>query len=314
MPAGMVRVVPVAERFQSKNVSWWPWLGRFLLIATLILFGLELGARAAHVDDVPLYLANNRIGYIIAPNQSGNFLLSHGWAFNELSMGTHMRFRRDVPGSVLLIGDSVVLGGNPFTPTQRLGAQLSKATGRTIWPISAGSWALQNELQYVTDHLDVVRNVDQVVLVSNSGDFDDPSSWANELTHPRERHVWTTWQLFRKYVWPPRTPLTPPDLKVTKRALGPLLARSLAASRRPWIVLIYPDQNELRREEPCGFRPPAILLNPKLRLFCLKKSGVWQPSFYRDAIHPTTQGTHLLALLIGKLLMQKSPAPVRMAQ
>jgi hypothetical protein len=37
--------------------------------------------------DVRIYQGNNQIGYIPAPNQSGAFMRSHTWRFNEYSMG-----------------------------------------------------------------------------------------------------------------------------------------------------------------------------------------------------------------------------------
>ena len=45
---------------------------------------------------------------------------------------------------VLLIGDSLVLGGNKYRLEDRLGPQLSQLTGLPIWPIAAGSWSLRN--------------------------------------------------------------------------------------------------------------------------------------------------------------------------
>lgn len=274
-----------------------------LLALLCLLVGAELGARALRVDDVPLYGANNRIGYFPAPDQAGAFLWTHRWAFNALSMGTAAPFRPNLPGSVLLIGDSIVLGGNPFRMEQRLGPQLAAVTGRPVWPVAAGSWALQNELQYLLDHPQVLRGVNQVVLVSNSGDFDQPSSWANELTHPRQRHWWVTWQLFRKYVWPPAPPAVPPAMLVRRRALAPLLHQALALSHRPWIVMLYPLQGELHDPAPCGLTPPAVLAEARVRLYCVKRSGVWRDGLYRgDGVHPTPDGTHLLALLIRAAL------------
>ena len=269
----------------------------------MLLIGVECAARAFRMDDVPLYHADSHIGYIIAPDQTGAFLWTHRWAFNELSMGTSARFKPGLPGSVLLIGDSIVLGGNPFRMEQRLGPQLAAVTGRPVWPIAAGSWALQNELQYLIDHPQVVRGVDQVVLVSNSADFNEPSSWANELTHPRQRHWWAAWQLFRKFVWPPEQPPITAPMRVRRLPLQPLLRQALALSHRPWIVMLYPMRAELHDGAPCGFEPPAVLAGVSTRLFCVKRSGAWFDGFYRgDGVHPTPAGTHRLALLIRAAL------------
>lgn len=100
---------------------------RTVLILLALLLGIELTVRATRVNDVPLYQADNRIGYIPVPNQTGAFLWTHRWTFNELSMGTAARFRPGLPGSILLVGDSLVLGGNPYRAEQRLGPQLAAA-------------------------------------------------------------------------------------------------------------------------------------------------------------------------------------------
>ena len=134
---------------------------------------------------MPLYKADNQLGYIPAPNQSGAFLHSRQWRFNEYSMGS-AAFEPDPRRfNILLVGDSIVLGGNPLNQSDRLGPQLEKLSGWQVWPVSAGSWALQNELAYLRTHPDVLQRVDAVAIVSNSGDFGEPSSWASPVT----RHI-----------------------------------------------------------------------------------------------------------------------------
>ncbi len=44
--------------------------------------------------------------------------------------------------------DVLLVGGNPLGKVERLGPQLAKVTSQSVWPISAGSWALRNELAY----------------------------------------------------------------------------------------------------------------------------------------------------------------------
>lgn len=276
------------------------WRVAVSLVAAALL--AELGVRVSRVDDAPLYLADKRIGYIPAPNQSGAFLWTHRWSFNALSMGTPQAFTPHLPGSILLVGDSIVLGGNPYRAEDRLGPQLAQATGRPVWPIAAGSWALQNELQYLGDHPAVVGGVDQVVIVSNSGDFGPPSAWANELTHPRQRHWSSAWQLFRKYVWPPASPAVPAQLRVAPRDLHAQLAALAARVPRPVIVLLYPNKAEDQNGSRCGFPTPALFKVSNVRLYCLKPARGWTTTAYRDDIHPTPAAMHLLARLIFRVL------------
>ena len=127
------------------------------------------------VVDIPLYRADPTLGYIPAPSQSGNFLNFKQWQFNEYSMGSGA-FELDSRRFKILLGDSTVMGGNPLAQSERLGPQLEDLTGWQVWPVSAGSWALQNQLAYIHKYPQLLNKVDAVAIVSNSGDFDGPSS------------------------------------------------------------------------------------------------------------------------------------------
>ena len=97
---------------------------RRIVLALIAGFAaIELGLRAAGAVDFPLYEANNEIGYIPKASQQGSFLRTNDWQFNSRHMGADelaLGQRR----ATLLIGDSVVLGGNPLRQQDRLGPQL----------------------------------------------------------------------------------------------------------------------------------------------------------------------------------------------
>ncbi len=112
------------------------------LVGALVL--AEGAAQLSGVVDLPIYEANNQIGYIPAPNQSGKFLHKNDYRFNEYSMGAGSFSPDPARFNLLLVGDSIVLGGNPLAESDRLGPQLEKRAGWQVWPVSAGSWALQN--------------------------------------------------------------------------------------------------------------------------------------------------------------------------
>ena len=154
----------------------------FTILTILVL--IEVGLRTSGIIDFPLYDANSIIGYIPKPSQNGSFLNKNVWQFNSLSMGAS-EFKPTNTIDTLLIGDSVVLGGNPYRQEDRLAPQLQLETKLPIWPISAGSWGLRNELIYLKLHPEVVNSVDRFIFVLNSGDFDKASSWSCEITHPR---------------------------------------------------------------------------------------------------------------------------------
>jgi len=186
-------------------------------LVSLLLLG-EVAIQFFGLVEGPVYQANNQIGYIPAPNQTGAFMRSHTWRFNEYSMGAGPFIPDSKRFNLLLVGDSLVLGGNPLAEPERLGPQLAKLTGWQVWPISAGSWAMQNELTYMRQHPAILEKMDAVVIVSNSADFDVPSSWASELTHPLHHPFPGLIYLARKYVFPPsRPPQVKPEMQVAPR-------------------------------------------------------------------------------------------------
>ena len=128
------------------------------LISSLIL--CEAAVQFFGLVHVSVYEGNNQIGYIPAPNQSGAFMSSHTWRFNEYSMDAGPFQPDSKRFNLLLVGDSLVLGGNPLAERERLGPQLEKLTGWQVWPISAGSWAMQNELTYMRQHPAILKNMD----------------------------------------------------------------------------------------------------------------------------------------------------------
>jgi len=275
-----------------------------LAIATIAFF--EIAVQISGILDFPLYIANNEIGYIPAPNQSGSFLHFHDYRFNEYSMGSGAFLPDHQIFNLLLIGDSIVLGGNPLDEADRLGPSLARETGWSVWPASAGSWALQNELTYLAQHANVVEAVDAVAIVSNSGDFGEPSSWASELTHPTHRPFPGLIYLFRKYVAPGKTPSIRPELAVAPRDWKRDLREFASHTNKPLYIFLYPDQEEESDPEIAAKRlyryEPEIrgALQNYAKVFRVAESSEWNTSLYRDGIHPTAAGNRVLAQILAK--------------
>lgn len=125
---------------------------RKLLKGTLALLIIgEVGLRIAGVTDFPIYDVDDEIGYVPSPSQSGRFLRSHDWVFNEHSMGTARPWSPDARQDVLLIGNSIVMGGNPYRQADKLGPLLARQLGDhfAVWPIAAGGWTNVNESVYL---------------------------------------------------------------------------------------------------------------------------------------------------------------------
>jgi hypothetical protein len=267
----------------------------------VVLVLAEVLVQLSGAVNVPVYEANNQIGYIPAPNQSGSFLHTHDFRFNEYSMGAG-QFKPDAARfNLLLVGDSVVLGGNPLAEPERLGPQLEKLTGWQVWPISAGSWALQNELTYMRQHPDIVQKMDAVLIVSNAGDFGEPSSWASGLTHPRSRPFPGLLYMVQKYVIGVQPQLVPPELKVVKRDWHVDLHDFSQTFRKPIYLFMYPGIDEVKDkallEARLDARIPEIQANlaKAAKIFKVSDHPQWGVQNYRDGIHPSGQGNAELA-------------------
>lgn len=294
----------------------WRWHGRprawaaaaVAAVAMLVAAG-EIAARVAGTVDFPVYDANAVIGYIPSANQRGSFLNRNEWVINEKHMGADA-FVPGAEGNMLLVGDSVVWGGNPYARDERLGPQLQQLTRKRVWPIAAGSWALQNEVTYLEANPDVIAAVDTVVLVLNSGDFAEPSSWTCELSHPRTRPLSALWYLIRKYGLKEACGSVPPaGLQVPRRdPLQMLAAFAAAHPTKRLIVFLYPEKSEALNESALADRlerhGPAIRAAGVKEVVSVSRDPRWwhAETLYRDAVHPSAEGNRVLARLIADRL------------
>jgi len=220
---------------------------------------------------------------------------------------------------VLLLGDSIVMGGNNFAQHEKLGARLEAVTHSRVWPIAAGSWALRNELIYLFDHPEVSRAVGHITIVLNSGDFDEASSWACELTHPRTRPWPAIVFAVRKYVynWSPCTD-GPIALTVPKGDWRKDLRQAVdlgLLSRDKTTVVLYPTRIELTDaallEEKLISRREALraVLGEGWRVQNIALDSRWNRNLYRDEIHPTQEGNRVLADILAHPLATPAPLP-----
>lgn len=285
----------------------WKWI---LGAVVALLVGVETAVRLSGVIDFPLYVANSEIGYIPAPSQKGAFLGRNEWIFNEFSMGSGAFSPSANAVDTLLIGDSIVLGGNPYRQQDKLGPVLSELYGASVWPISAGSWALRNELKYLKLNQRVTRNIDRFVFVLNAEDFAAASSWACERTHPRQRPWSAALYLFRKQVWDwDDCKTVAADLAVAagdwKADLREFLT-SPEARNKPVSFYLYPQKKELAAADFSEVEQYAeeILLQAKtvgvsVAVYSVGRDERWGADWYADSIHPSPKGIKVLAEVIA---------------
>jgi lysophospholipase L1-like esterase len=290
------------------------WL--LILAGALASIGAELAVRLGGLVDFPVFEADRTIGYIQAANQSGAYLRTRAFRFNEYSMAAGPFAPTPDKFDLLLLGDSIVSGGNPYREEERLGPLLAQRTGWNVWPAAAGGWALQNALAYAARHPDVLRAVDAVAIVLSPGDLEGPASWSSEHAHPRRRPFPALPYVLRKHLVPRALPPAPADLLVSPRDWRSDLSAFADALRKPLLVLVYPDRNEA--SNPASPTPldgdaaaVAALLGAKGKVVSVKSDPSWNPSLYRDAIHPTPEGNAVLAAILARGFAPQRPATGR---
>lgn len=289
-------------------------LTRWMAAGSLALLAAgEITLRLMGLGDYPLYEANNVIGYIPQASQQGSFLNTNDWVFNSLHMGAS-EFKPGPGRDLLLVGDSLVYGGNPYRQAEKIGPSLSRAMpeGTQVWPVGAGSWAINNELTWLMQHPDVVRQVEDVILLLNSGDLIDlGSSWRCERNHPTHRPVSVLWfQLAKKMAWE-KCDLTPPDKAVPDRPWRDTMKAWMASpdmqGKRLHVVL-YPEKKELLSgQKPALPRMIAQLHEVGItHILDVGSDPAWQPTYYRDDIHQTPEGNQVLARIIAQWLQAQA--------
>jgi len=304
-PISRVNLLKAAENAWSRNRhSWLALLLTGMLIAEMLV-------RCLGLIDFPVYEANSMIGYIPAAGQHGSFLNKNKWEFNSLHMGAS-EFTPSSALDVLLVGDSVVFGGNGYRQQDRLGPVLqdnlqASLPGVAVWPISAGSWALRNELAWLRQNPQVPAQVDRVLFVVNTGDFGEASSWSCEATHPRTKPTVALWYLFNKYVYAfEACSHVPAGLQVPPGNLATELKSFLLLYSDKTAFVLYPDRAET--ENPAlaqaRFAAGLALLTASGARSIVQLAGNehWRIEFYKDEIHPSSEGDRVLGSILAKVV------------
>jgi hypothetical protein len=292
-------------------------LTKALLTLFMLLACSEIGIRVSGVTDFPTYQVADGIEYIPTPNQHGAFLHKNAWVFNDRSMGTEKPWNPAARPNILLIGNSIVMGGNPYDQKDKLGALLQNAVGSSyaVWPIAAGGWTNVNETMYLHHNPDVARTADYFLWEYMSGGLSGPTPWQGEYVFPKARPAWAGWYVLRRYVMPrvfganinelPQTgPLSAAELGNFRAAVA-----TLERAKHHGLLFLYPKKAEyllaLQGKEWLPERPEIerIAREYDLRIIDISQAKEWNAALYRDdGVHPLAQGNAVLAGILGKAL------------
>jgi hypothetical protein len=264
----------------------------------MLFLASEWLLRLFRVDDVILYRKDAQVGYIPIANQTGRFFNRIRFVFNDRSMGVGEPFDLK-PADVILIGDSIVNGGVQIDQPERLGPQLQAILERRVWPLSAASWALGNELKALYQIPDFNRAA-AIVFVNNYDDFRTPSVWKNDIEHPARKPRLVSLYVLRKLLRRDDDRSTFNDAPSWQPQL-----RRLLAGPHPRIIFAL---HHVNGDQPTPGDPlssfKTFLKGSGAEVCDLQ--GVLRPQDYRDFLHPLPSGNVRMAHRLSDCL--QSPA------
>jgi len=294
----------------------WIKLGAIVVVAGAIT--TEIGVRAAGMVDFPVYNHNDSIGYIVKPNQSGKFLDRNSWAFNDLSMPIAEAWNPKLRPNLLLIGNSIIMGGNPYDQKDKVTPLLQAKLGDnvSVWPLATGGWTIVNEAAYLEQHPEVARSANYFIWEYMQGGLSQLASWHGDYVFPSHRPLWATGYVLRRYILPkfihfgsaselpPTGDLDSANLARFERQID-VLCRAVGKDTSGTIFL-YPNKAQLLMERQGKEWLPergtllGVAKAHHLRVVDLAANPEWNGSFYREGTHPTVEGNQVITSVLKR--------------
>jgi hypothetical protein len=295
----------------------------FGVLAALVI--TELAVRVSGLIDFPVYSVDNEIGYIPEPNQTGTFLHRNSWMFNDKSMGTAKPWNPNAQPNVLLIGNSVVMGGNPYDQKDKLGPLLQAdiGSGFTVWPIAAGGWTNVNETVYLDRNPDVASSSGFFIWEYMYGGLSYLSEWPGEYAFPKSKPLWASWYVLRHYLLfyflPPATEaplISSPNLtNLTSFKAAVAKLRHSSALKGGGLIFLYPTRahylQAAKGEEWLPERAELFQIAAEngLQIIDIASAPEWNETLYRkDGMHPSVQGNAVLAAILARAMLTSQSA------
>jgi lysophospholipase L1-like esterase len=311
-----------------------------VILATLVglLVLLEVGLRLLGFGNPPIYIADEQIGYLLAPNQRTR-RLGNRMEINQYSMRSDpiARERPDSTLRIFLLGDSVANGAwwtdGEQTISAKLRSQLqdtpsASAFDRTeVLNASANSWGPRNELAYLQRFGTFGAQV--VVVLINTDDLFAKAPTAapvgREQAYPDRKPPFAIAEALSR-LFPPSTPPAPPTAKPEAAEKDPVginleairqiqsLARDAGAE---CLLAMTPLLREIGEPGP---RDYEIKARSRLDEFARQQQLTYvdflplfnntenPQTLYRDHIHLSPQGNEAVSQEIGRSLQPLLPA------
>ena len=291
-------------------------LNSVVAILVIVAWG-ELCVRLLGISDFPIYQIGGDVNYIPKPNQRGIFF-TNDWYFNDKSMPIKNNFNPAIHPDVLLIGNSIVMGGNTYRQDDKLTSLIQDEIGANpvVWPLAVGGWTQINEMGYIKDHPEIAAAPDFIAWEYMSGGLSHATPWAGELVFPTHSPHCAICYAFSRYVLPhfanfalqSELPMTGAiDVENARNFDASIeeLTRNIRGTERG-IIWLYPTKFELlMAHQGKEWLPERSFLEEIARKHSLKivdisKFPEWNPSLYKgDGTHPGKDGNKVLARILS---------------
>ena len=276
----------------------------------------------------PLYIADEKIGYLLAPNQKtrrrGNLI-----KINQYSMRSEEIALKKPKNSIriFMLGDSIVNGGWWTDQNNILSASLEAELTKILQPnikvfnASANSWSPRNELAYLKRF--GLFKADILVLVINTDDLfgTTPNSFVvgKDKNYPDTKPPLALIELYQRYI---KRPQPIPELEPIKQEGGDRVGFNLEAISQ--IKAIANKENAefvlaltpLLRELEEGSRDYEKVARKRLQELVDRQNTIYfdflplfadfpQPEFlYRDRIHLSPQGETIVSQKLSQIIQE----------
>jgi lysophospholipase L1-like esterase len=282
------------------------------VLCLVFLMG-EAAGRYYGLHSAPLYVASKEYEYIHAPNQKRT-IYGNSFQTNEFSMRSRTFSRADTI-TVLMIGDSVINGGNLTDQDSLASTILEKALSTyfklniRVLNISSTTWGPDNGAAYVAKH--GLFNADLICLVVSSHDAYDNMTHVPIVgispDHPSKQNLLAWTSMLRKGLHQITSRLQPEEDPIVFKPTPPIEAESFNTgfayfsnlrdhSSLPLLVYLHSTQMEIAEGKLMyqGQQIVKFCERNHIPLIMELEKGITE-GYYRDYIHFNQRGQKFLA-------------------
>ncbi|HEY9850399.1 MAG TPA: SGNH/GDSL hydrolase family protein [Leptolyngbyaceae cyanobacterium] len=309
---------------------------RVLIVTDLTLrFAFGLGSPA-------LVQADPYTGYRFQPNQK-IFRFGKRIEYNQYSQRSKPITEKKTPGKlrILMVGDSVLNGGNPTDQSQIITELLEKKLTESqhnaeVLNASSGSWGIGNQLGYLREF--GTFNADLVILQIGNHDLTQPTSTSKVVGHhlsfPNQRPLLASEEAWNRYIWPnlagklglnfspisdplPPTSSTPDEqFKQNMESLKQIVM--LVRSKNiPVFVLYTPNYDDLLpKHQILKYKPEFFRLLKTWKVPVIDIQTAWSnlpptivETYYRDWVHLNVPANNAIAKILFDRLCASRQLP-----